>query len=184
MWSVPANGDETILERFGYLTDIIGPSYSGFEQRSRLRQIAVHSFEFSILSEGREAQLARMLIEGAHDEALVVPLWQYGSRLSGAVSIGANLLPIADAVDVPYRRSPDNGSFALVWKDAFTWELFAVASTSGGGVTTSDTATRNWAVNEALVFPARSARFMQRQGFKRHTARAASGRLTFSVDPI
>lgn len=184
VWTVPADGGATIVTRYGFKTDIIGPSYSGFEQRSRLRQISVEALEFSILSDGREAQLARTLLEGAHDEAMAVPMWQYGSRLSGAVGIGDVLLPITDAQQVPYRRSTDNGGYALVWKDPWTWELFSIASTSASGVTTSDTATRPWASGEAYVFPARSARLTNRQTVRRYTSRALAARLTFSVDPV
>jgi hypothetical protein len=184
VWSVPANGADEVVETFGFLTDIIGPSYRGLEKRSRLRQIALESIEFSFLADGREAQLVRSLIEGEHEASLAVPLWQFGSYLSGAISIGGNLLPITDAGDVPYRRSPDNGGFALVWQDAFTWELFSISSTSGAGVTTSDTATRNWAAGSAIVFPARSARLAEKVALRWLNTRTVVGRFRFDVDPI
>lgn len=183
VWSVPANGGEDVVETYGFMTDIM-EAYSGYEQRARLRVIPQEGFEFSILADGREAQLVRSLIEGAHDEAMAVPLWQYGSRLSGAISIGATLLPITDAADVPYRRSADNGGYALVWSDPFTWELFSVSSASGSGVTTTDTATLNWAAGSALVFPARSARLNRESAIRWLTTRVVSARLQFSVDPV
>lgn len=180
VWSVPANGADEVEESFGFLTDVLG-SFGEREQRVRLREIALEQFEFSILAEGAEADLAQLLVYAA-PEPLAVPLWQYGSRLTGSVSIGGSLLPISDALDVPYRRSVDNGGYALVWKDAFNWELFEVSSTSGSGVATSDTATMNWASGDALVFPARSARFAGGPKLRWLTSNVLDGRLRFSVE--
>jgi hypothetical protein len=184
VWSVPANGADDVIESFGFLTDIIGPSYRGLEKRSRLRQIALETIEFSFIADGHEAQLVRSLIEGEHESALAVPLWQYGSYLSSAIAIGASLLPITDALDVPYRRSTDNGGYALVWRDAFTWELFTISSTSGAGVATVDTAASNWAAGSAIVFPARSARLADKVALRWLNTRTVVGRLRFEVDPI
>ncbi len=183
VWSVPAQGGSPISETYGFLTDII-ESYNGYEQRVRLRQIALETFEFSILAEGAEAQLAQALIYGEHEAVMAVPLWQYGSRLTGSISIGGTLLPISDATEVPYRRSVDNGGFALVWRDAFTWELFEVGSTSGSGVATVDTATKAWAAGSALVFPARSARLSDRQELRWLSSRVLEARLGFTVEQI
>ncbi len=179
VWTIPANGAEPVQESYGFLTEVL-PSYNGHEQRVKLRAIPLERIEFGILADGREAQLAQSLIWGLHDEALVVPLWQYGSILSGSVSIGASLLPITDAADIPYRRSVDNGGYAVVWRDPFTWELFSVSSTSGSGVATSDTATANWASGSAYVFPARLARFADAPLVTWLNSRVLEARLKFT----
>jgi hypothetical protein len=171
---------DSVDETFGFLTDVI-TSFDEYEQRVRLREVALEALEFSILAEGFEAQLAQSLLYAA-PEPVAVPLWQYGSRLTGSISIGATLLPIADALDVPYQRSVDNAGLALVWKDAFTWELFTVLSTSGSGVTTVDTATRNWATGEALVFPTRLARFVDKPKLQWLTSTVLDGRLRFMME--
>lgn len=182
VWTIPANGIATVSETYGFKTQLI-EAYSGFEQRQKLRSVSLESIEFSILAEDRAAELAQTLIYAGHDESLAVPLWQYGSRLTGNISIGASLLPIADALDVPYRRSSENLGLALVWQDEFTWELFSVSSTSGSGVATSDTATLGWTAGAALVYPARLARFDGDPEHRWLTTRVLEGRIKFTGDP-
>lgn len=182
VWSVDANGVDDIDETYGYLTDII-VAHSKAEQRSRLRVIALESIEFSVLAVGREAQLAESLIQAGQAQILAVPLWQFGSPLTADVAPGATVLPIADAQVVPYRRSTDNGGFAIVWRDPFTWELFGVSSTSASGVHVSDVAAGAWAAG-SYVYPARSARLVARQETPRPTSSVVAGRFRFSVEPV
>ena len=158
VWTIAADGAQPIVETYGFLTDIMG-AWDGGEQRVRLRLIPLETLRFSVLAEDREARLAQSLIYAGHAQVIAVPLWQYGSRLTGSISIGASLLPIADAQEVPYRRSTDSGGYALVHRSAHDWELFEVASTSASGVTTSDVATKASASGSAVVYPARAARF-------------------------
>jgi hypothetical protein len=181
VWTVSADGSEAVTETFGFLTDVMR-SYGGFEQREQLREVALETFEFSILSVGREAQLADGLIYGYHADAMIVPLWQYGSPLTAAVAPGDHLLPIADALSVPYRRSVDDGGYALVWHDAFAWELFEVSAAGAGGVTTVDAATAAWAAGFGYVFPARLARLTDRQSVRWLTSTVLQARLAFTAE--
>lgn len=186
MWTIPANGDASIVESYGFLTGIID-SWAGAEQRQRLRATSIEGFEFSILAEDREAALAQSLIYVAHDEIMAVPLWQYGSRLSAAIAIGGKLLPTTDAADCNYHNSSAaNGTteYALVWKDPFTWELFECIATGGTGVTTFDAATRAWAIREALVFPCRRARLAAPPEVRWLSSRVIEGRLKFSAEQV
>lgn len=176
VWTIEANQD--VRESYGYLTDVMA-GYDETEQRVSLRAVPLEGLEFSALAtDAREAGLAESLIHALQDEAIVVPYWQYGSRLSGAVGIGASLLPIADALDVPYRAA----GYAVVWRDPYTWELFTVASTSGAGVATSDTATIAWASGSALVFPGRLMRIASRSPLDHESATVASSRFTFEAE--
>jgi hypothetical protein len=180
-WTIAANGAETVVETFGYLTSVID-GYDGAEQRVQLREVPFGSLEFSILAIDQEAPLAQSLIYGLHDEVLVVPWWQYGSRLTGAVSIGATLLPIADALDVPYRRGATTTDYALVIADAFNWELFVASGVLATGVQTSDTATKNWAAGSAMVYPARAARLSDAPAVRWLTPSILEARLKFTAE--
>jgi len=178
VWTVPANGGESIVETYGFRTDIL-PGYDASEQRVRLRSLALESLEFAIeAQEAREAQLATSTIFAGQHEVIVLPWWQYGSRLMGAVGIGDQLLPIGDAQDVPYRVGGD----AVVWRDPFTWELFEVDSVSGAGVATVDLATIAWASGSALVYPARRVRLPDKVALSRITSRVLSGRVRYTAE--
>jgi hypothetical protein len=115
---------------------------------------------------------------GTQDEVIGMPLGQYGSRLSGSISIGGSLLPITDAADVPYRV----GGFAIVWRDAFTWELFTVSGTSGAGVATSDTSAAAWASGSAIVMPVRTCRISDKSPLRWESSRYLSGRVRVSME--
>lgn len=178
VWTIPANGGESIVESYGFRTDILS-AWTDAEQRIRQRGFALETLEFGVMAvEAREAQLATAMLFGTQDEAVALPLWQYGSRLSGAVGIGAALLPIADALLVPYRV----GGYAVVWRDPFTWELFTVSGVSGAGVATSDLAGIAWAAESAYVFPARRARMPDRVSVKRDSTRIVIGRVRFTME--
>lgn len=182
-WTIEADGFETITETFGFKTDVIG-ARSSFEQRSKLRVVPIETLSFAFAAVERAAQIAESLIFAGSSEILAVPLWHLGSRLTGAVSIGGTLLPIADALDVPYRRSVDDPGLAMVWRDPWTWELFTVAGTSGAGVATSDASALGWANASALVYPVRLARITGRAAVSYLTANLLTGRLGFTVEPV
>jgi hypothetical protein len=179
VWPISANAAESIVEGYGYSTDVI-PAYINAEQRVSRRARALESLEFSILGYAREAQLASSLIFGLQDEAFVLPMWQYASRLSGTVNVGASLLPITDATLVPYRTD----EYAVVWRDEFTWELFVVAGTDGSGVSTLDLALNQWNSGTAIVMPARLARMPDRVTIERPSARALASRIKFTMEQV
>lgn len=180
VWPIAANGAEDVKETYGFLTDVI-TSNDEREQRISLRVVPLESIEFSILAEDAESGLAESLLYATHDEVVAVPLWHYGSRLTAPVSIGASLLPIADALDVPYARSIDNPGLALVWRSYSTWELFTVSGTSGSGVATSDTAASDWAVGD-YVFPVRLGKLPTSPEVVWLSSRVLVGRLPFSFE--
>lgn len=176
MFPIMVNATERVIEEHGYLTDVI-TSYAEAEQRVQLRALPIGSVEFSILSDAREAQLFASIVYGGQDDQIGVPLWHLGSRLTGAVAIGANLLPIADALLVPYVP----GGWAIAWADAFTWELFQVSGVGGGGVSTSDTAARIWPVG-TIIAPVRVARLASSVERSALTGKLIEARMQFEFD--
>lgn len=178
MWTIAADGGESIVEGYGYSTDILS-AYTNGEQRVQRRDVPLQTLEFGIVAlEAREGQLATSTIFGSQNKVIAMPLWQYGSRLVGDVAIGATLLPITDAVLIPYRV----GGYAVVWRDAFTWELFTVTATSGAGVATSDTSIALWKSGTAMVFPARRAMLPDRVSLKRDSTTILKGRVRFTME--
>lgn len=177
VWPIEANGADPIVERFGYLTDVLA-TYTNREQRVCLRHVPLESYEFGILGvAARESELAAGLLYDASDELVAVPLWHYGSKLTSAVAPGGALLAIPDAADCPYLA----GGYALVWRDAFTWELFSVSGTSGAGVATSDTSAGSWAIG-SYVYPVRVGRLSDREALRWETSRYSSGRITWTME--
>jgi len=178
VWSIEASGVDEVVETYGYLTDVLD-GYNQREQRVKLRAVPVEALEFSVLCEdARRSGLAESLLYGLQDDVLVLPLWQYGSRLTGDVNPGASTLPIADALDVPYRA----GGYAVVWRDPFTFELFSVNSTSGAGVLASDLAVGTWPAYSASVYPARLARVASRVSVRRESSTVLVGRPVFEME--
>lgn len=179
VWSISANGGSTVAEEYGYLTDIM-TAYVGAEQRHRLRAIPLRVLEFSILCKGREARLAQALLNSIQDEVVACPQWHFGSPLTSDVAPGATLLPITDALDVGYK----NGQYAIVWRDAFTWELFNLVSNSGSGLNvTGDAAVNSWPAG-TLVFPARSVRLQDKASVRWESSDVLSGLLRWTMEQL
>lgn len=178
VWSVPANGGESIVESYGYRTDVL-PAYTNAEQRVQLRSVPLETLEFSIAAlEAREAQLATALIFGLQDEVVVVPLWQYASRIVTEVPIGTSTFFVADDPRlVPYRV----GGYAVAWLDAFTFELFTVSGVFSNSITTSDNADVIWPVG-SLIYPARRSRLPDRVSLKRESTTVLTGRVRFTME--
>lgn len=177
VWTIPANGAEDITETYGFLTDVL-PSYKDTEQRVKLRRYPLESLEFSVLPDDSEAQLMHSLVYAGQAETMVVPLWHYGTRLGADLNPGNTSCSVPDEADVPYRV----GAFVLIWRDAFTWELFTCNGQGGGLVGFTAGALGTWPANSALVFPARLARLTERQGMSWVNTRVVTGRVRFTME--
>lgn len=179
VFSIPADGARGVRERRGYDTDLVR-AYTSLEQRVQLRSLPSCAMEFgAVCVTAREAQLVQSLIFGAQAQAVAVPMWQYASELTANVNINDTaIITKVSLTNVPYLA----GGYALVWQDAFTWELFSVVSASGFTITTSDLALAFWDRNKTLVYPVRLARLETRVPTDRLTSRASRARLRFLVE--
>ena len=180
VWSIQANGGEGITESYGYRTDVI-PAYTNAEQRVHQRSVALEALEFGIAAvEARESQLATSIIFAKQADVLAVPLWQYGSRITADVIATATFLPIGDALVVPYRIP----GYAVLWRDAFTYELVTVIARDGTGLTLSAPGLASGWPASTLVFPARSGRLSDRVWVKRDSTRVLTGRVRFTMEQV
>jgi len=164
------------IERVEYKTDILA-GYDTREQRIRLGGGSIRRMELEIVAvEAREAQLAAGMVFSSQEEGIGVPLWQYGSRLASGISAGDVVVPIGDAELVPYVAD----GLAILWVNAFDWEVVNVASVSGAGVHLSLGVTQAWAVG-AWIYPARLARIVERLGVRWLSSAVLEGRLEFEL---
>src|SRR5258706_12452239 len=128
VFSLQGDPERQYREVRAYDTNVLR-GYSSMEQRVQLRALPRCELNFGIVcATARESQLAASLIFTGQDEVLAVPIWQYASPLAANVTIGDTTIFATGLTDVPYRV----GGYAIIWQDAFTFELVTI--TAAGGI--------------------------------------------------
>ena len=170
-----ADMGETILEDVAYLTDV-QEAYDTTEQRIQLRSIPRRALEYStVFTQAREASHAMSLLYGWREQTIGVPFWMYGERLTGAVTVGATVLPVP-VTDIPWAR----GDSVFLWLDPFTWEIQTFVSTAGGQVNCTAIGA-NWPAGTAVI-PMRPGRLGVDAPYSWYNREGASSRLRFTIE--
>jgi hypothetical protein len=178
VWPIEA-ADSEVVQTYGYLTDIL-PAYNEAEQRVALRTFPIETIEFAVLEQGRPAQLLHSLVYGLQDEQFAVPLWQYGQPLTTNLAIGGHTANIADGVNVPFERQLT--SYALVWLDAFNWQVFTIIIVASNFVFLFEASARLWLAGQTKIYPMRLARISEPELRWLDSPPTAEGRIAFTCE--
>jgi hypothetical protein len=174
-WTIPADGSQ-ITETYGYRTDVMS-AFDGTEQRVKMHSRALEAIEFTFLTAlAEETGLFKGALFAGQGELFTVPLWQYGSRLTADVAPASVLLPIVDALVVPYRV----GQVAVLWAGISTFEVAVVSAVGGAGVSVAPII-GSWPAG-TLVFPARAARIADRVAMS-NASNSSLSSIRFKVEP-
>jgi len=151
------NGLDPIVEWYGYLTDVIGPSYEGNEQRVQLRRHPTGAIETSFFSESRyEFQRMTALLFRKHSQIWAAPLWPYATRLTADASAAATSLPVLTA-GLPFTDPLGLGPYALLWKDSKTFELVSLNAIYPSSIELAVPLVATWSAASSYLIPVRTA---------------------------
>lgn len=185
VWPIEAKFGEgrDVIEHYGYATDII-TAESGAEQRIGLRRHPVERLEFSFLcmrEELREGQIANALLYANLAKKWIVPFFHRSAPLQAAAGIGTNTL-LLDTTNIPFRDVLGLGKYAVLWRDADTYEAVQIDVLTTASIQTVNPLTKSWSVPGTWVLPARVGILEQPAAMTWLTSRIASGRLSFTFD--
>jgi hypothetical protein len=176
------NGADPIAEWYGYLTDVLGPSYGGKEQQIQLRRHPTGALEASFFSESRyDYQRHSALLFRKHAQSWAVPLWPYATRLTADASAGATSLSVVTA-DHPWTDPLGLGPYALLWRDSQTFELASLNAIYPSSIELLAPLAKSWAAASTRLIPVRLALLEQTVPLRWETSECVTGRHHFSFD--
>jgi hypothetical protein len=173
----PPNMVNPIVERFGYLTDII-EAFRGDEQRIQLRAVPVGSITYSVLlDELREAQMANAILHGNQARAFGVGRWQFQTPLV-ADALADELDILCDTNNLPFEVD----GLVLLWTDPYHWEAQRIAEVQADRIVISLGLRSSWLAQATTVLPLVIGRLSTGEDITWESLVIASQALTFSVD--
>lgn len=151
------NGRDPIVEWYGYLTDVIGPSHEGREQRIQLRRHPTGAIETSFFSESRyEFQRMAALLFRKHAQLWAAPLWPYATRLTADAAAGATSLSLPTAY-LPFTDPLGLGPYVLLWRDSRTFELASLNAIYPSLIELAAPLAAAWPAAGSYLIPVRTA---------------------------
>lgn len=176
-FSVMADGAGRVVERYGYLTDVI-VARDGTEQRVRLRAVPRGSIEYELTCvDPRDSQLVNALIYGFQSRPCGVPLWHYASRLTAQATAGTVNVPVP-TTDVPWAVK----SLVFLWRDPMTWEVGRVSAIAPSALTVELALQSTWLATLTWAMPLVIGRLSEEESFQWAALRTGRSRLRFDVD--
>lgn len=175
VWTIRPNWREGILERLEWLTDVMSASASGAEQRRALRLSPRRYIEITVNPTKRERSFLDLILHSLGSEEWLFPLWFDRAKLTTAA--------VATETRVEFDntfREHGLGSFALLYYDAFTWEVISVSATDDDGLDLTDPLDGDWPVG-TTIYPLRRARLPVETSLGALTTQVGESVLLFQV---
>jgi hypothetical protein len=173
----PPNMADPVVERFGYLTDII-EAFRGDEQRIQLRAVPVGSITYSVLlNELRDAQMANAILHGNQARAFGVGRWQFQTPLV-ANALADAVEVFCDTTNLPFEVD----GLVLLWTDPYHWEAQRIAEVQADRIVLSLGLRNTWVAPATTVLPLVIGRLSADEDLTWESLVIASQALTFSVD--
>lgn len=174
VWTVRPNWKGGVLERLEWLTNVLMSS-TGAEQRRALRLSPRRSVEITINPTQNERTFVDLLLHKLGSNEWLFPLWFDKARLSVAAELGADRIDF----DNTFREFTDGG-LALIYKDAFTWEVISIAGQDDTGLDLALPLDGPWGKNVA-VYPLRQARLQNETELRALSSRVGESVLLWTI---
>lgn len=174
VWTIRPNWAGGITERLDWLSNVLA-SLSGSEQRQAVRLSPRRSFEMTINPLGRDRSYADLFLHRLVAEEMLIPLWHDRAKLTAPIVSGESFA----AFDNTYREH-EVDQCALLYKDAFTWEVIYISASADSGLTSADPITGDWPAG-TVVHPMRAARLSEDSNFSALTGRVGEAQLLFTM---
>lgn len=174
VFSIRPNWEGGWLDRLEWLTEVL-PSYEGYEQRVKLRQVPRRRFEFEILADFEEAFYQDVLLQGWQARVYALPVWPDGERLNADLGVGSTAISVTTT-----DRDFYPGGLAVLYSDHRTTEALEILTVSAGSISLKRPTLAFWPKG-ARILPVRLARLPNRQALSRVTDGIAKARVHFEV---
>lgn len=175
VWTIRPNWKDGITERLDWLTDILA-STTGAEQRRMVRLSPRRSFEMTFNPVGRDRTLLDLYMHRMGTEEWLIPLWHDKAKLDTAANSGA----VSVSVDTRWREFRE-GDFAILYKDAWTYEVVEIFVVADGALTFTSALNNNWKKGSA-IYPLRQARIQaDNQSVKALTGTVGEAQVLFNL---
>lgn len=163
------------MERLEWLTDVMTTASSGAEQRRALRVSPRRYVEITVNPTRQERSYLDLMLHKNGSEQWLFPLWFDAAKLSSAAEAGDTRVEF----DTTYREH-GMGQYALLMKDAFTWEVISVDGSDDDGLDLADPLEADWPKG-TRVFPLRLARLPIETTLSALTSRVGQTVLLFQI---
>lgn len=175
VWTIRPNWANGISEKLEWLTDVLA-SDTGVEQRRSVRLSPRRSFEITVNPTRGERTYLDLLLHRLGINSWLVPLWHDQAALLAGAAIGANRIEIDNTF-----REFTNGGLAIIYLDAFTWEVISVVTQDDTGLNLDVPLEKAWPVR-AKVYPIRQATLQTDTKLSALTTRVGQSQLLFTLE--
>lgn len=174
VWTIRPNWRGGILERLEWLTDVM-PSITGSEQRRALRLSPRRFVEITVNPTNQERAFLDLVLHSLGSNRWLFPLWFDQGQLAAGASLGGNRVEF----DNTYREHR-TGGLALLYADAFTWEVISIGDQDDDGLDLDVVLDRAWPVG-TQIFPLRLTQIAAGTSLEALTSRVGESVLLFQV---
>ena len=175
VWTIRPNWAQGVTERLEWLTDVLSSDY-GDEQRRSVRISPRRSFEITMNPTRNQRTFLDLMMHRLGSEEWLAPIWHDQAALTAAVVATGTRLPI----DNTYREFLDGG-LALVFKDAFTWEVVSVVTQDDTGLDLDIALDGGWPAR-TKVYPLRRMLIETDTKLSALTSRVGESQVLFTVN--
>lgn len=144
VWSIRHNWAQPITERLEWLTDVLA-SNSWAEQRRALRLSPRRYFEFAVNPTRGERTMVDLMLRKLFSNQWLFPLWHDQAKMTAAALVGADRIEF----DNRWREFVTDG-FAIIYKDAFTYEVVEIAGQDDTGIDLAEVTSAAWPKGAAV----------------------------------
>lgn len=175
VWTIRPNWREGVMERLEWLTDVLAAASSGAEQRRALRLSPRRYVEITVHPTRQERSFLDLMLHRNGSEEWLFPLWFDVAKLSEPATATGTRVDF----DTTFREH-GMGEYALLFKDAFTWEVISVAGYDDDGLDLADPLDATWPTG-TIVYPLRRARLPIETSLNALTGRVGESVLLFQL---
>jgi hypothetical protein len=145
------NWTSPVRERLAWKTEVF-EGESGKEQRRRLRQSPRRRLVYDYFTESpKQTSYFRKQAWRNQTNRVAVPVWADMQTLTAQLSAGANNIPVN-----AQGRDYDDGGFAVLWKDPFTYEVVQISTVAANQINLAAPTVQAWEAG-TVVTPLRTA---------------------------
>lgn len=177
VWTIRPNWAQSMTERLDWLTDVM-MSDIGDEQRRSVRISPRRSFEYTMNPTRNERTYLDLMMHRLGSVEWLAPLWHDQAALSSGVVPTGLRLPI----DNTFREFLDGG-YALLFQDAFTWEIVSVSGQDDTGLDLDVAIDGTWPAR-TKVYPIRKMLIATDTKLSALTSRVGESQILFTVNDI
>lgn len=178
VFSFRPNWREPMTERLSFLTNVLTSS-SGAEQRRSLRPTPRRTFEADFLLRSAERTFWDLFMNKAGGLEVTVPLYWEGVKLPEALAAGSGDTVAFDTRLCEWQYHA--GRYALLVRDALTWELVQIETVTDTEVVFTAPVTKAWPKG-TMLYPIRRATIEQASELTHKTAGVATATVQFAIN--